>query len=176
MAHPLSALDLKYQMQLVVQPVIRRRGGAQQCDWCHPVDSVLTEATPSNLLSYLEPHMAPSCALPSARCLMHWDIRGAVMIQLSGLGAGCCWKRVLVPCSARACLALNPWHIPRATGARLALECVSSGDGPAESRIKDERVFLVREDFCSLFPLKPQALRYSSAVLWGKVKNQHICL
>ena len=59
---------------------------------------------------------------------MHWDIQGAVTIQLTGLGAGHCRKRVVVPFSAPASLAVEPCHFPHAIGACLTSEGVSSGD------------------------------------------------
>lgn len=142
---PLSVLDLRYQMQLVIWPVTWRRGCARQWDWCYPVDPVLREATPRILLSYLEPVTAASCISSSARSLMPWDIQGAVMIQLTGLGAGCCQKRVVVPFSACAFLVVEPCHFPCATSACLTLEWVSLRDRPAENHIKNEWVFLMRE-------------------------------
>lgn len=144
--------------------------------WCTAVWLVSS----SELQAIFCPTWSPSWQLhvfypvPGVSCT--GTLGGAVMIQLTGLGSGCCWKQVLVAYSAPACLAVDPWHFPHATSARLALECVSWGDGPAESHIKDERVFLVREDFCSLFSLKPQVFRYSSAMLWDTVKKQHIHL
>lgn len=63
----------------------------------------------------------------------------------AGLGAGHCWKRVVVPFSAPASLAMGPCCFPCATGALLISEWVSSGDGTAENHIKNEWVFLMRE-------------------------------